>query len=44
MKLPLDPSHFDMPSSLATYIIGAAVSALGIVAAPKPSATRAKLR
>lgn len=33
MKLPLDPSHFDMPLSLATCIIGAAVSALGIVSA-----------
>lgn len=33
MKLPLDPSHFDMPISLATYVIGAAVSALGIVGA-----------
>lgn len=33
MKLPLDPSHFDMPISLATYVIGAAVSVLGIVGA-----------
>lgn len=33
MKLPLDPSHFDMPSSLATYIIGAAVSVLGLISA-----------
>lgn len=33
MKLPLDPSHFDMPLSLATCIFGAAVSALGLVAA-----------
>lgn len=33
MKFPLDPSHFDMPTSLATSIIGAAVSALGIVLA-----------
>jgi len=33
MKLPLDPSHFDVPLSLATCILGAAVSALGIVAA-----------
>jgi len=33
MKFPLDHSHFDMPVSLATYIIGAAVSALGIVSA-----------
>lgn len=33
MKLPLDPSHFDMPLSLVTCIIGAAVSALGLVAA-----------
>lgn len=33
MKLPLDPSHFEIPTSLATGIIGAAVSALGIVAA-----------
>lgn len=33
MKLPLDPSHFDLPMSLATCVIGAAVSALGIVVA-----------
>lgn len=33
MKLPLDPSHFDMPLSLATCIIGAAVSALGLIGA-----------
>jgi len=33
MKLPFDPSHFDMPLSLATCIIGAAVSAVGLVAA-----------
>ncbi|MFZ2278414.1 MAG: hypothetical protein WAW39_11465 [Prosthecobacter sp.] len=33
MKFQLDPSHFDMPISLATCIIGAAVSALGLVAA-----------
>jgi hypothetical protein len=33
MKLPFDPSHFDMPISLATCIIGAAVSAMGLVAA-----------
>lgn len=33
MKLPLDPSHFDLPASLATYIVGAVVSAAGIVAA-----------
>jgi hypothetical protein len=33
MKFTLDPSHFDMPASLATSIIGAALSALGLVAA-----------
>ena len=33
MKFQLDPSHFDMPISLATCIIGAAVSALGLVVA-----------
>lgn len=33
MKLPLDPSHFDMPVSLATSIVGAAVSVLGIIGA-----------
>jgi len=33
MKLPLDPSHFDVPLSLATCIIGAAVSALGLIGA-----------
>lgn len=33
MKLPLDPSHFEMPVSLATYVVGAVVSAAGIVAA-----------
>lgn len=33
MKIPFDPSHFDMPISLATCIIGAAVSALGLVVA-----------
>lgn len=33
MKFPLDPSHFEMPISLATYVIGAAVSVMGIVAA-----------
>lgn len=33
MKLPLDPSHFEVPFSLATCILGAAVSALGIVVA-----------
>lgn len=33
MKLPLDPYHFDMPLSLATCVMGAAVSALGLVAA-----------
>lgn len=33
MKLPFDPSHYDMPISLATCIIGAAVSALGLIGA-----------
>ena len=33
MKIPLDPAHFEMPLSLATCIFGAAVSALGILAA-----------
>lgn len=33
MKLPLDPSHFEVPFSLATCIIGAAVSALGVIGA-----------
>lgn len=33
MKLPFDPSHFEMPVSLATGIIGAALSAAGIVVA-----------
>ena len=33
MKFPPDPSHFEMPASLATGIIGAAVSVLGIMAA-----------
>lgn len=33
MKLPIDPSHFEMPVSLATGIIGAALSAAGIVVA-----------
>lgn len=32
MKFTLDPSHFDMPVALATYIVGAVVSALGLVA------------
>lgn len=32
MKLPFDPSHFEMPVSLASYILGAVVSAAGIVA------------
>lgn len=31
MKFPIDPSHFEMPISLATCIIGAAVSALGLI-------------
>lgn len=33
MRLPFDPSHYDMPISLATCIIGAAVSALGLIGA-----------
>lgn len=33
MKLPFDPSHYDMPVSLATSIIGAFLSAVGLVAA-----------
>lgn len=33
MKFPLDPSHFEVPLSLATCIMGAAVSALGLVVA-----------
>lgn len=33
MKLPLDPSHFEMPLSLVTCIVGATLSALGLVAA-----------
>ena len=33
MKFPFDPSHYDMPISLATCIIGAAVSALGLIGA-----------
>ena len=33
MRLPFDPSHYDMPISLATGIIGAALSAAGIVVA-----------
>ena len=33
MKFPLDPSHFEIPVSLATGIIGAALSAAGIVVA-----------
>lgn len=33
MKFPFDPSHFDMPTSLATSIMGAAVSVVGIVGA-----------
>lgn len=33
MKFTLDPSHFEMPISLATCIIGAAVSAAGLLAA-----------
>lgn len=33
MKLPFDPSHFDIPLSLATYITGAIVSTVGIVLA-----------
>lgn len=33
MKLPFDPSNFEMPVSLATGIIGAALSAAGIVVA-----------
>jgi len=33
VRLPFDPSHYDMPISLATCIIGAAVSALGLIGA-----------
>lgn len=33
MRLPFDPSHFDMPLSLASYITGAVLSAAGIIAA-----------
>jgi len=33
MRFPLDPSHFEVPLSLATCIMGAAVSALGLVVA-----------
>jgi len=33
VRLPFDPSHYDMPISLATGIIGAALSAAGIVVA-----------
>lgn len=33
MKFSIDPSHFEKPISLATYVIGAAVSVLGIVVA-----------
>ena len=33
MKFHLDPSHFEVPLSLATCIMGAAVSALGLVVA-----------
>jgi hypothetical protein len=33
MKFPIDPSHFDLPLSLATGIIGAALSVLGIIGA-----------
>jgi hypothetical protein len=33
MKLPFDPSHFEMPARLVTCILGAAVSALGVVVA-----------
>lgn len=33
MKFNLDPSHFDMPLSLASYITGAVLSAAGIIAA-----------
>jgi len=33
MKFPFDPSHFDMPTSLSTSIMGAAVSVVGIVGA-----------
>jgi uncharacterized membrane protein YeaQ/YmgE (transglycosylase-associated protein family) len=33
MKMPLDPSHFELPMSLATCVLGAALSVLGLVGA-----------
>jgi hypothetical protein len=33
MKLPLDPSHFEMPLSLATCILGAGLSVVGLIGA-----------